>query len=1417
MAGIALTISSMSPTTAAFANDNACNEDNILTNSSFEEPIVTNGANWDIFGPTGFIPGWQADWRSDVPTVWNDFQRPAPQIELQNGVNGWTAKEGNQWTELDTDWVGPGGPLNGEPASIQLWQDITTVPGSNYEIRFWTSPRPGVGAADNTTETKWGDTILDTITENGTANANTVWTEHIYTAAAVGATTRLMFTDLGIANSLGGFVDKVSVARVCEPPTPEIPCDFGEQTGWYGEYFNYSRNHPDMNLNPSLWPDKTHGDPMGDVAPWTADWYTQPYFRFWQVDANLAFGGNFFPFDPPKDEEIDNGHDYHFGAHWTSKVTVPTDGDYDFTLRTDDDAWLYLDGELIADNSGIHPPVTINGTLALTTTPKILDIYFAERHVVQSHMYFAFTGDIQPQIVPYNRACPEPEPKDPPKVTLEKTGEYDQSNINSLGQITYELDWAITGEGSLDNVTITDPLPAGTQFVSASDGGTLETGDIVTWDLGPKSAGDFGTASFIVSLDAAFASAVVSTDQGLRKNSTPVIADRSHPENALGAPQSTGADFDAPGFPEDEWFYSLGFPTETKSASITLEFATPVFNGPGQDLRIFEVTYGPGTGYPMERITVEVSQDLATWIDLPGFVNRDGIVHLPADIPFIKYVRLTDASNVNLFEDTADGYDVDAVLALHPGVCEINNTATLTGGFQQTENTTIPVVANAEFLLTINQTACVPTVRIAKAGSYYSETNEITYTIDWSVGGKGTLYDIWVTDELPNGTTYVDGSASDPDAGGPLLPGALDGTTVEWFLDDQPAGASGTLTFQATVDSTEAWADRVASFRQGKRWNGTPVLAERSNPAKALGEAERNDTVNFVSLGFGEMVENTQYGELILEFDNYILNGAGADIEVVETSYGSPSDSAYPETVELFVSQNGSTWYSLGMGIQDEMFSFENGSTVLPWAKYVKLIDRSDKSEFSNSPETDGYDVDGVRAIYPGAEECSIDNTVLISGESTADELWQIVTPNIEAEATTTTEINPIACIPEEPQEPIAGTVMGIKFNDHDSDGVKDDNDGGLAGWKIYAGTLVDTVEVDAHSLREDGDGNAVPSNIVLDNFQKYILRTTGTFSAGDSITADAQYSTRSDPNIWTDLVENYGGWGVELLDLWIGSDFSLWGSFNPEHTYWHTEIGTGNTISLHIHDIFASNNVGELTVQIYEVLAETTTDEDGEYTLDLPAELEGEVIITEETQTGWTQTYPMPAGYHVVSADELTENINFGNHDILDQQEEGDDENGDDQEGDDDEDNDDGGVTGQGGGGSGGGGGGSIPPVTGPTGGSGDQGGVGGGEVAGDEENNTPGGGGQAGSGGGGAATGGGRQLALGPGGGDEGDLQDQGDILGDQTNNDDQTGNDTGGWGGWSVLGWILIPLLLLLILIYLIYRWLNHQKGNSGGSGV
>lgn len=163
------------------------------------------------------------------------------------------------------------------------------------------------------------------------------------------------------------------------------------------------------------------------------------------------------------------------------------------------------------------------------------------------------------------------------------------------------------------------------------------------------------------SVDNIFASGFQDNDQGLRKDSTAVLANRSVPSAAFGAPQTTGADSDAGVVPGS--FFSLGFPLGGNTASIVYTFAEPFYNGPGNDLQIYEVTGGT---YPDEKVKIEASPDGVTWTVLAAAAIRDEAVDLGV-LTSAQYVRLTDVSDINLFtgtgDNTPDGYDLDAIRA----------------------------------------------------------------------------------------------------------------------------------------------------------------------------------------------------------------------------------------------------------------------------------------------------------------------------------------------------------------------------------------------------------------------------------------------------------------------------------------------------------------------------------------------------------------------------------------------------------------------------------------------------------------------------------------------------------------------------------------------------------------------------------
>ena len=131
--------------------------------------------------------------------------------------------------------------------------------------------------------------------------------------------------------------------------------------------------------------------------------------------------------------------------------------------------------------------------------------------------------------------------------------------------------------------------------------------------------------------------------------------------NPVGNIDATRTDSSqALGIPEDDDtfnFVTLGF-----GGSLTLGFNPPALNGPGNDLRVYETSFGSQTcqKYP-ETARIWATIDFVTWVDL-GTVCLDGEVDLGI-LPYANAIRIVDETPVP--SPSRDGYDVDGVLCLN--------------------------------------------------------------------------------------------------------------------------------------------------------------------------------------------------------------------------------------------------------------------------------------------------------------------------------------------------------------------------------------------------------------------------------------------------------------------------------------------------------------------------------------------------------------------------------------------------------------------------------------------------------------------------------------------------------------------------------------------------------------------------------
>jgi len=143
-------------------------------------------------------------------------------------------------------------------------------------------------------------------------------------------------------------------------------------------------------------------------------------------------------------------------------------------------------------------------------------------------------------------------------------------------------------------------------------------------------------------------------------------------------------------------------------------------------------------------------------------------------------------------------------------------------------------------------------------------------------------------------------------------------------------------------------ARQVIQYIPGSRKNGSAIHPSRTNPEMALGIPQNDDLgVNFLSLGFTGMI--------VLKFDYAVFNNEGADLQVIETSFGISECDLYPEAAFFEGSLDGEKWFALGEICLDGQLDLGAGVYAI---QYIRVTDRSPASSFPNS--ADGYDLDGI-------------------------------------------------------------------------------------------------------------------------------------------------------------------------------------------------------------------------------------------------------------------------------------------------------------------------------------------------------------------------------------------------------------------------------------------------------------------------
>lgn len=187
------------------------------------------------------------------------------------------------------------------------------------------------------------------------------------------------------------------------PCDPDRVCAEGmlEYEGAFvGDFYNLPCDHPDVE------------GPITGVRPGHLpgeyDWWSDPYYVF-TIERDtlfISYAQNYFPVDTGL-----CGDPFYFAAHWYTTAVASEAGDYRFSMGSDDDGWLMIDDRVVIDLGGIHAADHRTGTIHLSAGPHRVDVWFAERHRVQSALELEIIGLPSPEarLEPIQRICLDPD------------------------------------------------------------------------------------------------------------------------------------------------------------------------------------------------------------------------------------------------------------------------------------------------------------------------------------------------------------------------------------------------------------------------------------------------------------------------------------------------------------------------------------------------------------------------------------------------------------------------------------------------------------------------------------------------------------------------------------------------------------------------------------------------------------------------------------------------------------------------------------------------------------------------------------------------------------------------------------------------------------------------------------------------
>ncbi|UZE95356.1 PEP-CTERM sorting domain-containing protein [Alkalimarinus alittae] len=174
----------------------------LITNGSFESDQGLNNGQWGVFST---IDGW--------------YTSDGSGIEIQKNVVT-SAQDGSQYVELDSHHGSSNSSMSQDLFGLTI--------GQTYQLDFWYKARTA-STNDNGINVSWGespDLSPFTYAFNVDGTAPMPWTLVTGFLTATAAEMTLTFSATGNENTLGGFIDNVSL-KAASVPEPASLALFG--------------------------------------------------------------------------------------------------------------------------------------------------------------------------------------------------------------------------------------------------------------------------------------------------------------------------------------------------------------------------------------------------------------------------------------------------------------------------------------------------------------------------------------------------------------------------------------------------------------------------------------------------------------------------------------------------------------------------------------------------------------------------------------------------------------------------------------------------------------------------------------------------------------------------------------------------------------------------------------------------------------------------------------------------------------------------------------------------------------------------------------------------------------------------------------------------------------------------------------